>query len=329
MPSDPVTYRHDSAILRFDRDGARIVDVRGSWQGVCIPWADIKRHYADLHGRDSQPHRPDTDPKEPVVKVGVTPRTEYQARHPGGPLMSVNIDLDRIRLDRGPHASPEDGACAMEWVSILAGEPFTDHPACTSPVIAEFVRAWNDHLNDGDRQRLLRPLLPELVGTATGPEDDQVRGWMATDWLVRVHAPAWLRAAGLDAQADLLAGMSPVTADTVPQAQWLLGAVQQDAAAAGDAAGAAARTAARAAARAAARDAAGAAASAAAGAAARAAVRPAAGDVWNPAWAAARAARDVARDAAWAAAEDMRRPTVETLQTSAQQLIRDMCAVGR
>ena len=32
-------------------------------------------------------------------------------------------------LAHGPHATPEDGRCAMEWVSYLAGEPHSDQPA--------------------------------------------------------------------------------------------------------------------------------------------------------------------------------------------------------
>jgi len=33
-----------------------------------------------------------------------------------------------IRLSRGKHSSPEEGACVMELASMLAGEPFSDHP---------------------------------------------------------------------------------------------------------------------------------------------------------------------------------------------------------
>ena len=33
-------------------------------------------------------------------------------------------------LAYGTHANPEDGRCAMEWVSHLAGEPHSDQPRC-------------------------------------------------------------------------------------------------------------------------------------------------------------------------------------------------------
>lgn len=64
-------------------------------------------------------------------------------------------------------------------------------------VIAAFLRSWNDTLGDDDRNRLLKPLIPRLVGTAAGPEVEDRRVWMSLDWLVREYTPAWLRAAGL------------------------------------------------------------------------------------------------------------------------------------
>jgi hypothetical protein len=34
---------------------------------------------------------------------------------------------------RGQHANPERGVCVMELASMLAGEPFTDHPRSVCP----------------------------------------------------------------------------------------------------------------------------------------------------------------------------------------------------
>jgi hypothetical protein len=79
---------------------------------------------------------------------------------------------------------------------------------------------------------------------------------MAADWLIRVHTPAWLRLAKLDAHADALAALPEITDFAqCPSLMPTLNAAKQDADAAGAAAGAAARAAARAAAEAAARDA--------------------------------------------------------------------------
>jgi hypothetical protein len=41
-----------------------------------------------------------------------------------------------VRLARGEHATPERGVCVMGLASMLAGEPFTDHPEAVCPAIA-------------------------------------------------------------------------------------------------------------------------------------------------------------------------------------------------
>jgi hypothetical protein len=111
-------------------------------------------------------------------------------------------------LAYGTHATPDDGRCAMEWVSHLAGEPHSDEPACVSPVLRALCIGLNDGLQYASRQRL-RPYLARTIGTADDGLDP-ARGWMAMDWLTRVYAPAWLRVAGLDEPADGLASLPPV-----------------------------------------------------------------------------------------------------------------------
>jgi alkylation response protein AidB-like acyl-CoA dehydrogenase len=226
----------------------------------------------------------------------------------------MRIDVDRVKLKSGAHNNPQHGLCVMEAVAYIARENHSDHPECVSPVIATFLRTWNDAMDDTDRQRL-KALIPVVMDTRSTPEDEDRRAWMALDWLVRVHTPAWLRLAGLVDHADRLAGLSEFKAGMdVPAIKPVLDAARSDAAAAGDAAGDAARDAAGAAAR----DAAGAAARAAAGDAARDAARAAA-------WAAARdAAWAAARAAAWDAAGDALRPTVVELQDSALALVERM-----
>src|SRR4051812_38135827 len=58
------------------------------------------------------------------------------------------------RLSAGKHRSPEDGVCVMELASMLAGEPFDDHPRSVCPVIGAFLRVYNDGLDDERRQDL-------------------------------------------------------------------------------------------------------------------------------------------------------------------------------
>jgi hypothetical protein len=230
--------------------------------------------------------------------------------------------LEQItKLERGAH---EDGAamCAMEAVAWLAGEPWSDAPQCASPVIARFMRTWNDALPDADRTRLLLPLLPDVIGTRTTAADEETRAWMTLDWLVREYTPAWFDCTpSLAASAEALRALPPIMSSAVAADNQSViiaaGAAARDAErdAAWDAAGVAAWDAARDAAGVAARDAAG----DAAGVAAR-----------DAAWVAARAAAwSAAGAAAWAAAVDAIKPTVVTLQASAQELVRRMCAVGR
>ena len=246
------------------------------------------------------------------------------------------IDLDSLTLKAGAHDPSSAEMCVMEAVAYVAGEAWSDHPQCASPVISEFMRSWNDTLPDEDRNRLLKPYVTRLVGTAASAEVEDRRAWMALDWLVRVHAPAWLRLAGLTDQADRLAGLPEFVAGMdVPSIRPIIDAVRQDAAAAGDAAWAAAWAAAGAAAR----DAARAAAGDAAGAAARDAARDAAGDAAGDA--ARAAAGDAAGAAAWAAAGaaagaaaaraaawERLKPVVDELQPLALALIDRMIACG-
>jgi hypothetical protein len=71
-------------------------------------------------------------------------------------------------LSRGNHSNPSQGACFMEYTSLLAGEPFTDRPRCVDEELAAVLRAANDRLSDGDRPLLL-PLLGRAIGLAIEP----------------------------------------------------------------------------------------------------------------------------------------------------------------
>jgi hypothetical protein len=66
-------------------------------------------------------------------------------------------------LSRGEHRSPRTGACFMEFASLLAGERWSDHPACTHPLLAAVARHVNDHTSDAGRQRLA-DLIPSVIG---------------------------------------------------------------------------------------------------------------------------------------------------------------------
>lgn len=57
----------------------------------------------------------------------------------------------------------------MEMTSFLAGERWSDRPACTHPVIAALARTVNDLLSDRARQSLAL-LVPLAVGTSDPDE---------------------------------------------------------------------------------------------------------------------------------------------------------------
>ena len=66
-------------------------------------------------------------------------------------------------LSRGKHRSPRRGACFMELASYLAGEPWSDHPACTHPLLAALARDVNDYTSDAGRGALVE-LIPSVIG---------------------------------------------------------------------------------------------------------------------------------------------------------------------
>jgi hypothetical protein len=86
-----------------------------------------------------------------------------------------------VRLSQGKHRDPDHGACVMELASMLAGEPFSDRPRCVDPVIAGFLRTYNDGIDDRRRQDLY-PLAAEVVGTRTVPSVQAERARLCLRW---------------------------------------------------------------------------------------------------------------------------------------------------
>ena len=83
--------------------------------------------------------------------------------------------------------------------------------------------------------------MTRILGTKTNKKDEETRAWMATDWLVRVQAAAWLDVAGKPEIAAKLRNLKPLTnAKIAQQSQAVINDARDTAAAAWDAAGAAA-----------------------------------------------------------------------------------------
>lgn len=88
-------------------------------------------------------------------------------------------------LAAGRHDHPGDGACFMEFASVLAGEPFSDHPRCTPALLAELARRVNDAVDDATRQRLL-PLVPAVVNVDGGPRCSAIVVATAAEYALRI-----------------------------------------------------------------------------------------------------------------------------------------------
>ena len=68
-------------------------------------------------------------------------------------------------LSHGNHpAGPETGACVMEMVSFLAGEEWTDKPACVSIAIRREAISINDLVSDDNRQKIAL-MIPRFMNT--------------------------------------------------------------------------------------------------------------------------------------------------------------------
>ena len=84
--------------------------------------------------------------------------------------MSVTGPRPPAQLRRYAHQDPGDGVCLMEYVSLLAGAPFGDDPACVHPLLNVLGRLVNDAMSDEGRNELL-VLAPALAatGAVSGP----------------------------------------------------------------------------------------------------------------------------------------------------------------
>ena len=72
--------------------------------------------------------------------------------------------IEKIELKKGAHKNIEDGACIMELVSYIAGEPWSDNPKCACPILTSFAIGINDSMDDEWRQKL-KPIIPKLLNS--------------------------------------------------------------------------------------------------------------------------------------------------------------------
>jgi hypothetical protein len=112
---------------------------------------------------------------------------------------------DRFGLDQGSHPSFEAGHCATEAAAWLAGESHTDQPQWMSPIVAQFLRTFNDRSSD-ERRQALKPFILRAIHTAGDGCDDE-RVAMCRTWLVRHGLPPALEFAGCGETAARLSAL--------------------------------------------------------------------------------------------------------------------------
>ncbi|MFG2684359.1 hypothetical protein [Streptomyces sp. NPDC048392] len=98
----------------------------------------------------------------------------------------MNAPLEApLVLRRFAHLQPADGVCLMEYVSLLAGVPFSDNPQCTDELLGAVARAVNDAMSDAARSRLaaFAPALA-VVGRLGPGAADRVE---AVCWSILAH----------------------------------------------------------------------------------------------------------------------------------------------
>src|SRR6266850_1194287 len=133
-------------------------------------------------------------------------RRTDERQQPGDDMTTIDTErlakLETLPLLHGGHANFEAGACAMEAVAWLAGEPHSDRPQCACPVISKAMIRLNDRIGDDEmRTELLRPLLPKIIGTRAAREVMIKRGFIAADFAERVFYPLYLEARGRTGEA--------------------------------------------------------------------------------------------------------------------------------
>ena len=134
--------------------------------------------------------------------------------------MTTSVDIERLVLKYGSHKEPVSGgpieACFNEAVSLRAGEPWSDNPACVCPTIRAVTMRFNDRCGSGDaaderRTRILAPLELVVIGTRGSKELAHRRSWLGVDWSWRAALPRILSVTSLgEAWLPRFAAIAPI-----------------------------------------------------------------------------------------------------------------------
>lgn len=131
-----------------------------------------------------------------------------------GQCLAVRRTGPTVQLrDTAQPAGPTLTVTTADFAAFVAGAKAGDFDTiagtaggAVSPVLAAYHARLALVVPDHQQPRL-RALTAAAAGTA-GDGHDTARAWICLDWLVRVHAPTWLRAARLAADAYALSGLA-------------------------------------------------------------------------------------------------------------------------
>src|SRR6185312_4087273 len=98
-------------------------------------------------------------------------------------------------LSKGKHNLPQDGVCVMELASMLAAEPFNDHPQSVCPVIGAFLRAYNERVDDPRRQDPYAHAA-KVVGSRASQDVQHARAERLKAWALELHWGRWATTPG-------------------------------------------------------------------------------------------------------------------------------------
>ena len=105
----------------------------------------------------------------------------------GAVEVPVTPSYQTVRLSRGRHRSPEEGACVAELASMLKGRRFSDRVYCIDPAINAFLWGYNDHLPDELLKDLYR-YAAHVLDTYGGDDLAARRAEMCRVWALQARS---------------------------------------------------------------------------------------------------------------------------------------------
>jgi hypothetical protein len=127
-------------------------------------------------------------------------------------MTSNRYRLAQIKsLSGAPSANPRiaDELTITAAVAYVAGEEILSTPKCVDEDLTNFLLSWSADLADADRNSLLLPLVPDLVGAHREPK--HLFAQLALSWLIADAVPAWLAAISFDDAAAHLSEMPSIS----------------------------------------------------------------------------------------------------------------------